>query len=320
MAGEGGMMRRLHWPFVLMCSSFNFSFSLLLMIDFRTDSAVIYVTDRRCDYGEIELLDGVTVQLDVQEAYFRSEHLLNVLSDLAEERSLQTALADTSGDLVLVVLQLHRDDGCADGRRGVDDLLDSRNTLRDIHGRHAGEVERLQRHLRCRLAKRLSADGSDSLSGLDDGATILLVDSVEELLQLRAGNCRLLQFGRSQCPYRQLTKTLLHDSGSTVQLEASAVVRVARVVVSVVQSDEHALLRRSRGYRLDEVHQLVDELVAVDGVATHVGEAILVQEVLRYLQNLARSQIYVQERIPLPQGSFCAWLEKWSWMTDHVRS
>ena len=274
-----------------MCSSFSFSFSLLLMIDFRTDSAVIYVTDRTRRYGEIELLDGVAVQLDVEETHFRSEHFLDVLGDFAQQRSLQTTLADTSGDFVLVVLQLHGDDGRADGWRGVDNLLDSRNSLRDIHGRHTGKVERLQRHLGCRLTERLSADGSDSFSWFNDGATVLLVYSIEELLQLRAGNGRLLQLSHFNRIDRELTKSLLHDEGSSVQLEASPIVRIPRIVVAVVHSDKHALLRRSGSYRLDEVHQLVNELIAVNRVSTHVGEAILVQKVLRHLQNLARGQI-----------------------------
>lgn len=280
------------------------------MIDFRTDSAVIYVVDGTCKYRKIELLDGVAVQLDVEEAHFRSEHFLDVLGDLAQERSLQTTLADTSGDFVLVVLQFHRDDGCADGRSGINNLLDSRNSLCDIHRRHTGEVERLQRHLRCRLAERLSADGSDRFSGLDDCATILLVDGIEELLQLRAGDGGLLQLGRLNYNYRKLTKTLLHDEGGSVQLETSPVIRVSRVIVPVVHSDKHALLRRPRGHRLDEVHQLVNELVAVDGLSAHVREAVFVQEVFRHLQNLTRSQIYVGESAVPPQGSCCAWLEK----------
>ena len=62
-------------------------------------------------------------------------------------------MVEASRCLYLVVQQLHRDDGRGDGRRSVDDLLDTRHALRDIHRRHAGEVECLQGHLRGGLAE-----------------------------------------------------------------------------------------------------------------------------------------------------------------------
>lgn len=55
----------------------------------------------------------------------------------------------------------HIDDGRGDGARGVDDLLDARHALRHAHARDARKVERLQRHLRPRLADALRAKRAD---------------------------------------------------------------------------------------------------------------------------------------------------------------
>ena len=54
--------------------------------------------------------------------------------------------------------QLGGDDGRGDVARGVDDLLDARNSLRDVHGGHAGEVEGFQGHLGAGLAYTLSGE------------------------------------------------------------------------------------------------------------------------------------------------------------------
>lgn len=60
----------------------------------------------------------------------------------------------------LSLLPTHRDDGRCDVLRPVDDLLDAGDSLRDVHGRHARKVERLERHLRAWLTDGLGADGT----------------------------------------------------------------------------------------------------------------------------------------------------------------
>ena len=78
-------MRRPAFPLIVMCSSFSFSFNLLWMIDRRTVSGVIYIIGNHKSYRKIELLDCFHVQLHVQEAQFRSIHLLNICSHLTEK-------------------------------------------------------------------------------------------------------------------------------------------------------------------------------------------------------------------------------------------
>lgn len=48
----------------------------------------------------------------------------------------------------------------------VDDLLDARHAQRDVHGRHAGEVEGLQGHLCAWLPNALGAQGPHGRAGL----------------------------------------------------------------------------------------------------------------------------------------------------------
>ena len=78
-----------------------------------------------------------------------------------------------------------------DGFRRVDDLFDPRHAQRDVHRRHAGEVERLERHLRARLADALRRHGADGGARLDLGAHVLVATADEKLFDLR--RCDALQ-------------------------------------------------------------------------------------------------------------------------------
>lgn len=76
-------------------------------------------------------------------------------------------------------------DGRADRLAGVNDFLHARHTERHVHGRDAGKVESLERHLRAGLADGLRAHGTDSLAGLDGGGRVLAHTHAQELPQLR---------------------------------------------------------------------------------------------------------------------------------------
>ena len=77
-------------------------------------------------------------------------------------RTLKTSLHDTGGRLAVGGDKLTADDRCADGFCGVDNFLDTRYTKGNVHGGDTGEVERLERHLRSRLADGLGTDSTDS--------------------------------------------------------------------------------------------------------------------------------------------------------------
>ncbi len=86
------------------------------------------------------------------------EHSTTHLSEL---RSLDAALDDPGELLVVVDVELRRGDGRADFLDGVDDFSDAWHAERDVHGRNASEVERLERHLRAGLPDTLRANCAD---------------------------------------------------------------------------------------------------------------------------------------------------------------
>ena len=55
----------------------------------------LQLTPQRLAHRQVQLLDGLLVQLDLQEAGLRRVHLLDVLGDLAQQRALQPPLADS---------------------------------------------------------------------------------------------------------------------------------------------------------------------------------------------------------------------------------
>jgi len=72
-----------------------------------------------------------------------------------------------------LVGEARRDDGGGDVAHGVDDLLDARHALRDVHAGHAGKVERLERHLRARLADARRAHRAHRRARLHQRALVL---------------------------------------------------------------------------------------------------------------------------------------------------
>lgn len=87
-------------------------------------------------------------------------------ADLAQKRDLQAALHHARRLLRAPALERRVHDRRLYRQRRVDDLFDPRHAQRDVHRRHAGEVERLQRHLCGRLADRLRAERAHSRAGL----------------------------------------------------------------------------------------------------------------------------------------------------------
>lgn len=81
---------------------------------------------------------------------------------VSEEGLFDTTFDDTRRLLRVVADELGRDDGGRDGLGGVDDLLDTRHTERDVHRGDTGEMESLEGHLRTGLTDRLGTDSADS--------------------------------------------------------------------------------------------------------------------------------------------------------------
>ena len=61
---------------------------------------------------------------------------------------LDTSLDDARRAFVVVLGKRGGDDWRGDRLRGVDNLLDTRDSERDVHARDSGEMESLKRHLR----------------------------------------------------------------------------------------------------------------------------------------------------------------------------
>ena len=68
-----------------------------------------------------------------------------------------------------IILQIDGDDGRTNLLGRVDDLLDSRHTEGNVHGRHAGKVEGLEGHLSSGLADTLRAQCSNGCAGFHYG-------------------------------------------------------------------------------------------------------------------------------------------------------
>ena len=56
--------------------------------------------------------------------------------------------------------------GCLDGLGNIDDLLQTRNTERDIHRSNTCTMESIERHLRCGLSHGLSSNATHHFTGM----------------------------------------------------------------------------------------------------------------------------------------------------------
>jgi hypothetical protein len=81
---------------------------------------------------------------------------------VSEESLFDATFDDTRCLLRVVADELGRNDRSRDGLGGVDNLLDTRHTERDVHRGDTGEMESLERHLRTGLTDRLRTDSADS--------------------------------------------------------------------------------------------------------------------------------------------------------------
>lgn len=90
-----------------------------------------------------------------------SPGLFDDRSDITQKSLLNTTFDDTRGRFAFGNLKLASDNRGTDDFGGVDDLLDTRYTQRDVHGGDTGEMESLQGHLRTGFSDGLSADSSD---------------------------------------------------------------------------------------------------------------------------------------------------------------
>mmetsp|Transcript_19586 Transcript_19586/g.53621 ORF Transcript_19586/g.53621 Transcript_19586/m.53621 type:complete len:486 (-) Transcript_19586:1860-3317(-) len=135
---------------------------------------------------QLQLPDRIHVQLDADEATFRRlVNLFEIQGDVAERRAFDAAFDDTRRHLVVLVHQRASDDWRGNRLRRVDDLLDPRNTQRDVHARHACEVESLECHLRRGFPDGLRRDRANCLPWHEHGLHVLVGASVHERLQVQ---------------------------------------------------------------------------------------------------------------------------------------
>mmetsp|Transcript_2271 Transcript_2271/g.6883 ORF Transcript_2271/g.6883 Transcript_2271/m.6883 type:complete len:501 (-) Transcript_2271:667-2169(-) len=133
--------------------------------------------------GEVEPLDEGEVELDRDVALHQVVHLDDGLADLAELGPLHPPLDHARGGQVERLVELGLDDWRRDLLGGVDDLLDARHAERDVHRGDARKVERLERHLRARLADRLRADRSNGGAGLHLAREVLAHARAQEAVE-----------------------------------------------------------------------------------------------------------------------------------------
>mmetsp|Transcript_52664 Transcript_52664/g.132466 ORF Transcript_52664/g.132466 Transcript_52664/m.132466 type:complete len:303 (+) Transcript_52664:888-1796(+) len=131
--------------------------------------------------------DSAHAQLDGQEAAGRVVHLGYVLRYLAQRGQLNARFGLARFELAVGDVQACLDYGRANDFAGVDDFFDARDALRDVHARHASEMEGLQCHLRARFADRLSAQCAYSRAGLHLGSIVLLEAAVQEGVNVAVG-------------------------------------------------------------------------------------------------------------------------------------
>ena len=82
---------------------------------------------------------------------------------------LNTPLHYPSSAEIVLIDQFAADDWRTDGFRGIDDLLDTWDTLGYAHPSNTCKMERLESHLRARFADRLRANSTDSMTRFDLG-------------------------------------------------------------------------------------------------------------------------------------------------------
>ena len=84
------------------------------------------------EIANLQQFYSIHVQLDLEVAAIRLIHLLDVARHFTEESLFDPTFHDAGTLWVLVHVKMGSDDWSADGARGVDDLLDTRHTKRDM--------------------------------------------------------------------------------------------------------------------------------------------------------------------------------------------
>lgn len=125
-------------------------------------------------YLQAQHTDALQIQLNQQEAVVRLVHLFDIRRHFAQCRLLDACLYFSRKLHVGVVLDLGRYDWRRYGLGRIDDLNDTRHTLCNVHGRDAGEMERLQSHLGARLADTLSGQRTNSRSRFGYGSIVFV--------------------------------------------------------------------------------------------------------------------------------------------------
>ena len=143
------------------------------------------LVSNRCE-TELELsrIDCCKIKLDQHKNVSRVVDHLDVLCDIANRGSFDSAGNNSGTGLGSVIDQRCRDDGSRDCFCRIDDLLDSRNSQSDIHGRNTCEVERLESHLSCRLSDRLRSHSSNGFARFGLGLSVLGEANLNKLKKL----------------------------------------------------------------------------------------------------------------------------------------
>ena len=126
-------------------------------------------------------------------------------TDFAQRRLLHSTLHHARRLDVPVAHERRRDDWRTDILGRVDDFLNSRNAEGDVHRRHTGEMERLQRHLCAWLADGLCANGANCGAGLNSFFSVFSRARVQKCLHLSIRHVyairRRLHFVDDECSH-----------------------------------------------------------------------------------------------------------------------
>lgn len=79
---------------------------------------------------------------------------------------------------------MNGNDGSCNILRVVDNFIDTRYTLRDVHTGNTGKVESLQGHLSGRLTNTLGSNGTNGLARLHNALVHFLDVYLEEVVEL----------------------------------------------------------------------------------------------------------------------------------------
>ena len=227
------------------------------------------------------------------------------------ERRVRQSRLDLLGRLLrgaVLGVQVHGHRRRLDVLRTVDDLLETRHTERHVLARHTRIVERVERHLRRRLADALRRERAAHLARLRHTAGELALDLAQDPLPRLAGDVvhldRLLAAEvRAHVDLEQQRGVLLHRTADRIvpthhrelvqraaqavhDLEGRQVARLPRVDVEDLLRVEHQTRDVQRQIRVHHVR--LEDLVAQQLPVALQLRKLLVQQLLQLRRPVAQ--------------------------------